>query len=97
MTKISDFLWDVTHMWWYSKWKDLQLKRILRKKFGGRIPDVGDTVCDCRYRHLKITRRLNADDIILEDGSMCSLYHCCSPADHVWNHPTDEEMARLWG
>lgn len=51
---------------------------------------VGDTVCDCRYKHLKIIRI--DEDIIrgkhvdrslqLEDGSNCSAKHCCSPADH---------------
>lgn len=49
-------------------------------------PQVGDTVCDCRFRHLRIAER-NGDDLVLEDGSRCSLKHCCDPPDHVELHP----------
>jgi len=46
----------------------------------------GDVVCDCRFRHLKIVTR-DGDDVILEDGSPCSLRHCCDPAGHAEEHP----------
>jgi len=46
----------------------------------------GDLVCDCRFRHLKIVTR-DGDDVILSDGSSCSLEHCCEPADHEEKHP----------
>lgn len=46
----------------------------------------GDLVCDCRFRHLKIVRR-DGDDVLLSDGSSCSLSHCCDPADHPEPHP----------
>lgn len=46
----------------------------------------GDLVCDCRFRHLKIVTR-DGDDVLLSDGSSCSLSHCCDPADHVEPHP----------
>lgn len=49
-------------------------------------PQAGDVVCDCRYRHLRITER-DGDDLVLEDGSRCSLIHCCDPPDHAWQHP----------
>lgn len=97
---------------------------------------VGDEVCDCRYRHLaiqeivpqyypwmpwvirhlifadwmpqklsdwldtqwdRIARRLHLTrlydyDLVLEDGSGCSAFHCCTPADHtVEEHPKQEE------
>lgn len=88
---------------------------------------VGDIVCDCRYKHLKIAKideeyfprfhryivlicyndlfsarmtdyayekisslfkllnlkKLSDIQLTLEDGSMCSGFHCCSPPDHT--------------
>lgn len=52
-------------------------------------PQVGDVVCDCRYKHLKIAER-EGDFIVLEDGRACSLEHCCDPPDHEWEHPKFE-------
>lgn len=49
-------------------------------------PQVGDVVCDCRYRHLQVVER-DGDDLVLEDGANCSLEHCCDPPDHEWPHP----------
>lgn len=46
----------------------------------------GDVVCDCRFKHLKIVSR-DGDDVLLSDGSSCSLSHCCDPADHADPHP----------
>jgi len=54
-----------------------------------KIPRVGDYVCDCRYRHLKITKAIDADTVQLEDGSKCSLLNCCDPVNHEWEHPPD--------
>lgn len=49
---------------------------------------VGDYVCDCRFKHLKITDILpDGDTVILEDGSNCSLKHCCDDINHDWTHP----------
>ena|SRR6185437_10958093 len=45
----------------------------------------GDVVCNCDFRHLKIVDR-DGDDVILSDGSSCSLEHCCEPADHEEEH-----------
>lgn len=53
----------------------------------------GDLVCDCRFRHLKIISR-DGDDVMLSDGSSCSLRHCCEPADHPEPHPGDAEIAK---
>ena len=48
---------------------------------------VGDVVCDCRFRHVRIGSigpvEYGDRDIITEDGSGCSAIHCCGPADHV--------------
>lgn len=49
-------------------------------------PQVGDIVCDCRYRHLRIKSRVG-DDVILEDGSSMSVYHCLAPAADGHVHP----------
>lgn len=49
-------------------------------------PLPGDVVCDCRFRHLKVTAR-DGDDLTLEDGSVCSLEYCCDPPDHLLPHP----------
>lgn len=49
-------------------------------------PQVGDVVCDCRFRHLRIVER-NGDDLVLEDGARCSLRYCCDPPDHECPHP----------
>jgi len=55
---------------------------------------VGDIVCDCRYRHIKIAEidgqeSDNVYDIqlVLEDGACCSVINCCNPVDHEWEHP----------
>lgn len=96
---------------------------------------VGDTICDCRFKHVKIlqieedtiayrpswVRRILfanwipffisnlLDDmfawisrkvgnlelvdktLVLEDQSHCSAMHCCHPADHEWQHPSEED------
>ena len=50
----------------------------------------GDVVCDYRFRHLEIVAR-DGDDVMLSDGSSCSLSHCCDPADHAEPHPEEGE------
>jgi hypothetical protein len=47
---------------------------------------IGDMVCDCRYKHLKITEiDEDGDTLTLEDGSSCSATHCgVSLAPHDW-------------
>lgn len=45
----------------------------------------GDLVCDCRFRHLKIISR-DGGDVLLSDGSSCSLASCCPP-DHPEENP----------
>jgi hypothetical protein len=49
-------------------------------------PQVGEYVCDCRFQHVKIKEK-DGDDIVTDDGFTCSIYHCCSPTDHKWEHP----------
>jgi hypothetical protein len=49
-------------------------------------PQVGDVVCDCRYRHLRVIE-VNGDDLVLEDGSHCSWEHCCDAVPHDAEHP----------
>lgn len=49
-------------------------------------PQPGDVVCDCRFRHLRVTVR-DGDDLTLEDGFRCSLMHCCDPPGHEYEHP----------
>lgn len=105
---------------------------------------VGDTVCDCRYRHIRIkeieygynkggifrslmlwtpdwlpeliynnltdlfdwaaarfgNEELVCVDLTLEDGANCSAVHCCNLPDHIWTHPSDEELKAFyekWG
>ena len=53
-------------------------------------PQPGDLVCDCRYLHLRVRSR-DGDDLVLEDGSRCSLQHCCDPPDHGFRHPERED------
>jgi hypothetical protein len=49
---------------------------------------VGDVVCDCRFKHLKVLKiDDDGDTLTLEDGSECSLRHCVDEANHEWNHP----------
>ena len=55
-------------------------------------PGAGDVVCDCRYRHLRIAVR-DGDNLTLEDGSHCSLAHCCDSPGHAWPHPAASEPA----
>ena len=49
-------------------------------------PQVGDVVCDCFYRHLRIVWIDEENDQIeLEDGSYHSLPFCCDPPDHTFD------------
>ena len=59
-------------------------------------PKPGDYVCDCRYKHLKVKERYD-DDIILEDGSSCSLKHCCDDPNHVEPHPVVDRHGEACG
>jgi len=52
---------------------------------------VGDMVCDCRYKHCKITsftvsgsgdKNLQVDGGYAGSGISCSARHCCGPVDH---------------
>lgn len=47
---------------------------------------VGDIVCDCRYKHMRVVQKFDFDDVKLEDGAHCSLIHCCDPVTHTWSH-----------
>ena len=53
---------------------------------------VGDIVCDCRYKHLKIKSVIQQHkygaDLVLEDDSQCSATHCCDIVPHNWEHPS---------
>lgn len=60
----------------------------------GRYPHVGQLVCDCRYRHLRVVEVLDGDDLVLEDGSYCSYASCCNKVPHPeWDHPDDQPSA----
>jgi len=72
-------------------------KQVEDKKKWAKSLKVGDVVCDCRYKHLKIAEidgqeSDNVYDIqlVLEDGSCCSAIHCCDPVDHEWDHSKEE-------
>lgn len=66
--------------WWHER-NHLPEEDVAKKKWIKALK-VGDVVCDCRWKHLAIKEFEDADDVILEDGSNASLWHCCSPADH---------------
>ena len=68
-----------------------------KKKEWAKSLKVGDVVCDCRYKHLKIAEISGQDsdnaydiDVVLEDGSSCSIIHCCDRVNHDWSHPKGE-------
>lgn len=52
-------------------------------------PTIGDIVCDCRYKHLRVVgiELGDMDMLILEDGWRCSWLHCCDTVPHDWQHP----------
>lgn len=54
----------------------------------GDIITIGDTVCDCRYLHLKVLKIDEDGDLTLEDGAMCSADHCIDLVPHDWEHPS---------
>lgn len=57
------------------------------------LPEVGMLVCDCRYRHVKITWvNEDGDTVTLEGGFVCSFIHCCDPVPHDWEHPELTEV-----
>jgi hypothetical protein len=50
--------------------------------------NIGDIVCDCRFKHLRVLKIWNdGDTVTLEDGANCSIRHCLDNADHEWQHP----------
>jgi hypothetical protein len=51
---------------------------------------IGTVVCDCKFQHLRITEIIDSDTVVLEDGSICSVKHCCDTVPHSWKHPEEE-------
>ena len=48
-----------------------------------KSPYIGQIVCDCRFRHLRIISvDEDGDGIVLEDGGHCSYRHCCDTFPH---------------
>lgn len=93
------WLWDHTYGLFYRSYKRKKFYHQLAEKFGGRIPEVGDTVCTCNYMHGKIVIKRNVDDVIVEDENGkrmgCSLWNCCDPVPHAnWQHPSEQEIAQ---
>lgn len=51
---------------------------------------VGDVVCDCKYRHLKIIDIFEEEHdgmlwdklLTLENNQSCSALYCCGPVNH---------------
>lgn len=91
------FLWDHTYGPFSRLYKNWRFNHDLAAKFGGKIPQVGDMVCTCTYMHGTIISKRNRDDVVVEDANGrkmgCSLWNCCDPIDHDWQHPSNEEMA----
>lgn len=63
------------------------------KKEWARSLKVGDVVCDCRLKHLKIKEIIDQESdnvydmvVILEDDAHCSVMNCCDPVSHDWKH-----------
>lgn len=62
---------------------------------------VGDLVCDCRFKHVKIAE-INTEDInsvydiqiVTEDGRNCSVMYCCDAVDHPEEEHT--EILSAW-
>jgi len=56
-------------------------------------PLVGDLVCDCRYKHVRVSAR-DGDEIVTEDGASFSLANCgIEPVDDQHVHPADAQLA----
>lgn len=53
-------------------------------------PWIGELVCDCEYKHRRITALdPDGDTVLLEgtDDEEFSYKECCHPANHEWEHP----------
>lgn len=51
-------------------------------------PRVGDVICDCRYKHVRVARR-EGDDVFTDDGGCFSIANCgLEPVDDGHAHPT---------
>jgi hypothetical protein len=80
---MANFLmWRLEKFPRYYKWK---FHRQNRKRLVGKflvIPTVGDEVEDCRFQVHKIVwvDPDDIDNVILDDGANCSLWHCCDLA-----------------
>ena len=58
------------------------MKRYLAHEKWAESVEVGDFVEDCRYRTMKVVEKKDARDdfyVTFEDGTGCSLIHCCCP------------------
>lgn len=53
---------------------------------------VGDLVCDCRFKHLKVVEiDEDGEFATLEDGFSCSIEKCLDPVPHPeWIHPEEK-------
>lgn len=102
-TKAQDWLADEIPVWrlgaaWHYRFHIPADDHRKVKQAWCDTKKVGDVVCDCRGLHLKITKFFSNDDVELEDGGRCSLYHCCSDPDDgpepVCHHgvPLDEYL-----
>lgn len=69
-----DFVWK-TERWFRTRYRILRTWNDPREKWC-RSVKVGDYVEDCRGLVLRVSER-DGDDVILEDGAHCSLWHCC--------------------
>lgn len=69
--------------WWYEWRFRSRFRRDMMAKFG-YIPSVGTVVNDCRGQNHAIASvdPSDPDTVTLDDGMVCSLWHCCGPVPH---------------
>lgn len=73
-------LWKIGNAWHYRFHIPADAYSKVKDKWCD-TKQIGDVVCDCKGEHLRIVEFLDKDSVILEDGSQCSLYHCCDEPD----------------
>jgi hypothetical protein len=68
--------------WWYDWRHRLRHRRDMLDKFG-LVPTAGHQVNDCRGEDHTIMAvdPSDPDTVTLDDGFVCSLWHCCDPVD----------------
>lgn len=88
-------IWRLGEMWHYRFHVDPDDPRRERWDWCDSR-SIGDIVCDCQGKHQAIVEFRDKDSVVLEDGYVCSLYHCCTEPNDVDCHSDGFDIEDFW-